>query len=112
MTNLRWKIDGGILEKTFDIQSVRVMNDFEAIGYGIHELEESDLLPLNNCSKNPTGPISLIGPGTGLGEALLFWNSSLSQYEVHSSEGSHGRFAPVGDLQCKVRDLYILLKIM
>jgi len=86
MTNLRWKIDGGILEKTFDIQSVRVMNDFEAIGYGIHELEESDLLPLNNCSKNPTGPISLIGPGTGLGEALLFWNSSLSQYEVHSSE--------------------------
>jgi len=102
MTNLRWKIDGGILEKTFDIQSVRVMNDFEAIGYGIHELEESDLLPLNNCSKNPTGPISLIGPGTGLGEALLFWNSSLSQYEVHSSEGSHGRFAPVGDLQCKL----------
>ena len=51
MTNLRWKIDGGILEKTFDIQSVRVMNDFEAIGYGIHELDESDLLPLNNCSK-------------------------------------------------------------
>jgi len=39
MTNLRWKIDGEILEKTFDIQSVRVMNDFEAIGYGIHELE-------------------------------------------------------------------------
>ena len=51
LINLRWKIDGGILEKTFDIQSVRVMNDFEAIGYGIHELEESDLLPLNNCSK-------------------------------------------------------------
>ena len=51
MTNLRWKIDGGILEKTFDIQSVRVMNDFEAIGYGIDELEKSDLLPLNSCSK-------------------------------------------------------------
>jgi len=35
-------------------------------------------------------------------EALLFWNSSLSEYEVHSSEGSHSRFAPVGDLQCKL----------
>ena len=61
-------------------------------------------------------------------EALLFWNSSLSEYEVHSSEvkvtntqmstflkllqGSHSRFAPVGDLQCKVRDLYIFLILM
>lgn len=51
MTNLTWKIDGASLENTFDIKSVRVMNDFEAIGYGIHELEESDLLRLNNCSK-------------------------------------------------------------
>ena len=51
MTNLTWKIDGASLEKTFDIKSVRVMNDFEAIGYGIHELEESELLRLNNCSK-------------------------------------------------------------
>jgi len=51
MTNLTWKIDGASLEETFDIKSVRVMNDFEAIGYGIHELEESDLLRLNNCSK-------------------------------------------------------------
>ena len=52
MTNLTWKIDGASLEETFDIKSVRVMNDFEAIGYGIHELEESDLLRLNNCSKS------------------------------------------------------------
>jgi len=102
MTNLSWNINGAILEETFDIKSVRVMNDFEAIGYGIEELEKSDLLPLNSCSKNPTGPIALLGPGTGLGEALLFWNSSLSEYEVHSSEGSHSRFAPVGDLQCKL----------
>lgn len=102
MTNLSWKIDGDILQKTFKIKSVRVMNDFEAIGYGIHELGESDLLCLNNSPKNPTGPIALIGPGTGLGEALLFWNSTLSQYEVNSSEGSHGRFAPVGELQHKL----------
>jgi glucokinase len=72
MTNLTWKIDGASLEKTFDIKSVRIMNDFEAIGYGIHELEESDLLRLNNCSKNPTGPIALIGPGTGLGVSFIY----------------------------------------
>jgi glucokinase len=51
MTNLSWKIDGDILQKTFKIKSVRVMNDFEAIGYGIHELGESDLLCLNNSPK-------------------------------------------------------------
>lgn len=32
----------------------------------------------------------------------MYWNNSLSQYEVYSSEGSHGRFAPVGGLQCKL----------
>jgi glucokinase len=90
MTNLSWNINGAILEETFDIKSVRVMNDFEAIGYGIDELEKSDLLPLNSCSKkycnifsvtlkfdiflrSPTGPIALLGPGTGLGVSLIFY---------------------------------------
>ena len=51
MTNLNWKIDGYLMQQKFNLRKVQVLNDFEAIGYGIHELEDSDLLILNSCSK-------------------------------------------------------------
>lgn len=46
------------------------------------------------------GPIALLGPGTGLGQANLFWDDSPSSpnsgYRVYPSEGSHAGFAPRG----------------
>ena len=45
------------------------------------------------------GPIAVIGPGTGLGCANLFWDvneGGASGYCVHPSEGSHAGFAPRG----------------
>ena len=31
------------------------------------------------------GPKAVLGPGTGLGEALLFWDSGLNDYRVRGS---------------------------
>lgn len=45
------------------------------------------------------GPIAVLGPGTGLGEAQLFWDDTRHGYLVHPSEGSHATFAPRGDKQ-------------
>ena len=45
------------------------------------------------------GPIALLGPGTGLGCANLFWDDNeggTSGYRVFPSEGSHAGFAPRG----------------
>ena len=38
----------------------------------------------------------MLGPGTGLGEAQLFWDEIQGGYKVWPSEGSHSGFAPRG----------------
>lgn len=42
------------------------------------------------------GPKAVLGPGTGLGEAQLFWDEIQGGYKVWPSEGSHACFAPRG----------------
>ncbi len=42
------------------------------------------------------GPKAVLGPGTGLGEAQLFWDEIQGGYKVWPSEGSHATFAPRG----------------
>ena len=37
--------------------------------------------------------------GTGLGEAMLFYNHQAGEYDVIPSEGSHADFAPRGETQ-------------
>jgi glucokinase len=44
--------------------------------------------------RNCRGPAVVMGPGTGLGQAFLFWSVTAGRYEVHPSEGGHSDFAP------------------
>jgi glucokinase len=37
-----------------------------------------------------------MGPGTGLGQANLYWSMNFGSYRVWPSEGSHSSFAPRG----------------
>lgn len=71
-----------------------VINDFEALGYGIPLLESSDLVVLNDVPISEGAPKAVLGPGTGLGEAQLMWQDSTRSYKVWPSEGAHADFAP------------------
>lgn len=95
MTNLGWIIDKAALEKQFGYR-VGVLNDFEAVGYGVRFVDPSKVLVLNEYPATPKAPIAVLGPGTGLGEAQLFWDESQDTYRVYPSEGSHADFAPRG----------------
>jgi glucokinase len=94
-TNLGWVVDADEVSKQFNLRS-RVLNDFEAVGYGVPALGEHDILVLNNVPAEEKGPKAVLGPGTGLGEAQLFWDDSINNYKVYASEGSHATFAPRG----------------
>lgn len=98
MTNLGWTIDAPLIEEQFGWR-VAVINDFEALGYGIPELEEKDLLVLNDVPAEDKAPMAVLGPGTGLGQAQLMYDESKGSYKVWPSEGSHSDFAPRGDKQ-------------
>uniref|UniRef100_A0A383V9T5 Glucokinase n=1 Tax=Tetradesmus obliquus TaxID=3088 RepID=A0A383V9T5_TETOB len=95
MTNTNWVIDGKQLQQQFKFR-VAVLNDFEAVGYGIPALAASDLVALNDVPMVAEAPKVVMGPGTGLGAAQLFWDSGYQGYKVVPGEGAHATFAPRG----------------
>ena len=95
-SNLPWIIEQSRLAKQIQLPATLLINDLEANAWGIGELNPQDLTALNSLSQ-AVGNQAVIAPGTGLGEAGLFWNGS--QHEVFACEGGHADFAPQGDLQ-------------
>jgi glucokinase len=98
VTNLPWQLDSTQLSQQFDIPKIRLINDFEAIGYAIDELDNSDIVELQAGDDTATPALrALIGAGTGLGQALLFPLND--HYQVHATEGGHADFSPRGEVQ-------------
>jgi glucokinase len=100
VTNLPWDLQAGILAELTGIESVRFINDFQAIGYSLPALGESDLVQLQAGDRDAAGPRAIIGAGTGLGEGIVIpiggdWLSL-------PSEGGHVEFAPVDELQIEL----------
>lgn len=91
LTNLPWQIDADSLAQSLAIDDVRLLNDFEGIGYGIDLLGERDLATLQAGAAEPQGNRVVLGAGTGLGQCLLTWCGG--RYQVHASEGGHADFA-------------------
>ena len=100
ITNLPWRICANDLAKDFDIQQVGLINDFEAIGYGITALHEKDFVTLQPGKAIAHGNQLIVGAGTGLGVAQLFWTGK--EYKVAPTEAGHADFAPADELQLEL----------
>jgi glucokinase len=98
-SNLPWVIEQSRLSNQLHLPTL-LINDLEANAWGIGGLAPSDLVPLNRSSQTPVGNQAVIAPGTGLGEAGLFWDGS--RHHVFACEGGHCDFAPQGDLQIEL----------
>jgi glucokinase len=98
-SNLPWIIEQSRLAKQIQLPATLLINDLEANAWGIGALSPGDLTPLNQVGA-AVGNQAVIAPGTGLGEAGLFWNGS--QHQVFACEGGHADFAPQGDLQVEL----------
>ncbi len=99
-SNLPWVIEQSRLAKQIHLPATMLINDLEASAWGIGALEDSDLVPLNRVSGPTLGNQGVIAPGTGLGEAGLFWDGS--RHHVFACEGGHTDFGPQGDLQIEL----------
>lgn len=95
-TNLPWVIDGHTLTTHIDTLKVRLLNDVEAMAYGVLVLrpEETELV---NGQSLKDGTKILVAPGTGLGEAIMYWDGG--EYRPIPSEGGHASFAPTSDIE-------------
>jgi glucokinase len=99
-SNLPWVIEQSILAKQIHLPSTLLINDLEASAWGIGALSKDDLVTLNAGSGTITGNQAVVAPGTGLGEAGLFWDGA--RHHVFACEGGHSDFAPQGDLQIEL----------
>ena len=99
-SNLPWVIEQSRLAKQIHLPATLLINDLEASAWGIGALKNSDLVPLNRVSGPAVGNQGVIAPGTGLGEAGLFWDGK--RHHVFACEGGHTDFGPQGDLQIEL----------
>jgi len=99
-SNLPWIIEQSRLADEFHLPTTLLINDLEATAWGIGALGPSDLVALNTVGGPATGNQAVVAPGTGLGEAGLFWDGN--RHHVFACEGGHADFAPQGELQIEL----------
>ena len=92
LTNLPWTLDSRDLAANLRIDHVFLINDLEANGYGIAELQPDQIFTLSEGDPGQIGNRALIAAGTGLGEGLLTWNGRM--HMPYPSEGGHADYAP------------------
>lgn len=91
-TNLPWHIDARSVERDLGISKAQLLNDFHAVALGVAELDDDGLVRLQDNPVEPSGPVAILGAGTGLGEAVCVPSSSGTI--VLPTEGGHVDFAP------------------
>lgn len=104
-TNLSWGVDAAEISNEFDIPHVSVLNDLAANACGIAHLPASDFALVQRGSTNATGNRCVVSPGTGLGQAGLFWDGH--KHHVWACEGGHADFAPRNDLEIALLEYLI-----
>ncbi len=95
-TNLPWELDERKLAEALQVPRAKLLNDLEAAAYGMLYLEPTDLCVLQPGLKRK-GNIAVIAAGTGLGEAIVYWDGA--RHHPLASEGGHADFAPQTDLE-------------
>lgn len=95
-TNLPWHLDEIELARAIKAPRVKLLNDLEAAAFGMLYLRPDELAPLNpNAQPRKVGNVAVIAAGTGLGEAMLYWDGK--HHQPLASEGGHCEFAPQSD---------------
>jgi glucokinase len=100
ISNLPWIIDSRELAKQLRLNSVGLLNDLQAIAYGIDALESNDFVTLSEGSEDAEGNRAVISARTGLGMAGLYWDGF--RHHPFACEGGHADFAPRDEMQTEL----------
>jgi len=99
-TNLPWKINGNDIVKNYPFQRVTIINDLVATAYGLFLLDDDKIFQINRGKRIKNGNMGLVAAGTGLGQAMLFFDGT--KYCPYASEGGHVDFSPGNQLETEL----------
>ncbi|HKU78425.1 MAG TPA: glucokinase [Rhodanobacteraceae bacterium] len=97
--NLRWPVRISELRAHLKLDRLDIVNDFEALACGTRFLSRSESIAVINAN-GTTGPTVVVGPGTGLGCAVLLPNGDAPI--VMPSEAGHVALAPGNEREMEV----------
>lgn len=93
-TNNDWVLVPSRLRESLDLETVVVINDFEAQALALPHLGVDDVVTLGGGTRRPDATMAVIGPGTGLGVGQLVHTRGV--WVPVPGEGGHVEFAPSG----------------
>ncbi|GGD84899.1 glucokinase [Tsuneonella deserti] len=99
-TNNPWIIRPALVKPKLGVERFTIVNDFAAVAHAVARAPDDHFLHLAGPDRPlaPTGTISVLGPGTGLGVAHLRREGD-GTYRVQATEGGHVDFAPLDAIE-------------
>lgn len=92
LTNVPWLVEAPRVAATFGIRRAALLNDLQAMAYGVPALQPSELHVLQEGEAIRGGHMAVVAAGTGLGEAFLHCVDG--RFVPAPSEAGHADFAP------------------
>ena len=104
LTNSSWVIRPDRLDEELGLDNMRLVNDFEAVAHAVSKLppENLELLFGPDRPMPHDGSVTILGPGTGLGVAMIAYADGVPH--VVATEGGHLDYAPLDDLESRIVD--------
>ena len=102
LTNNPWVIRPALMEERLGVERFTIVNDFGAVGHAVAVLKGEDFAHLCGPERPlpAAGVVTILGPGTGLGVAIL--HKKGATYDVIETEGGHVDFAPLDSLEDRI----------
>lgn len=100
LTNNDWSFSIDEVRQSLKMGQLMVVNDFKALAAGVPLLSADERVQIGNGSPIPDRPISVIGPGTGLGVATIVPDGG--RHFVLDGEGGHVGFAPGNEREIEI----------
>ncbi len=104
--NSDWRIPRRSLAADLKLERLTLLNDFGAVAHAVSVLGPDELRPIAGPETLPDeGVISVLGPGTGLGVAMLVRRGG--SVAVIETEASHIGFAPLDPEEEELADAIV-----
>ena len=97
LTNRDWRFNDDLIKDVTGAKRVVVINDFSALANAVPHLPSEHLVNLCDGTPQRDAPILVLGPGTGMGMAMLL--PVEQRWHVVATEGGSIGFSPSGALE-------------
>ncbi|HET7817067.1 MAG TPA: ROK family protein [Sphingomicrobium sp.] len=102
LTNNPWVIRPALMSERLGVERFTIVNDFGAVAHAVASIGDNHFRHICGPDRPlpKEGVITIVGPGTGLGVAIL--SRKADGYEVIETEAGHVDFAPLDQLEDKI----------